>query len=254
MSGHSKWAQIKRKKGANDTKRGQAFTRLARDITIAVREGGSGDPDSNFSLRLAVDKARGANMPKDNIERAIQRGLGNAGDGGQLEDISYEAYGPGGTALIVQVLTDNRNRAAAEVRRVITRGGANFASAGSVAWMFDKRGIFTIPIKGKSAEDLELELIDAGVDDIQAEDESIEAYVAPEHLRPVRDELQKRNIPIEDAQVTLIPKNPAAVSPQDAAKTMQLIEDLEELDDVQKVISNLDITDEAMAEFEKVTA
>lgn len=254
MSGHSKWSQIKRKKGANDTKRGQIFTRIARDITIAVREGGSADPDSNFSLRLAVDKARGVNMPKENIERAIQRGMGNTGEGGQLEDISYEAYGPGGTALIVQVLTDNRNRAAAEVRRIITRGGANFASAGSVAWMFDKRGIFTIPVKGKSAEDLELELIDVGVDDIQAEDEHVEAYVSPEHLRPVREELQKRGIPIEEAQVTLVAKNHATVSPEDAAKTMQLIEQLEELDDVQKVISNLDITEEAMAEFEKATA
>jgi YebC/PmpR family DNA-binding regulatory protein len=253
MSGHSKWSQIKRKKGANDAKRGQMFTRLARDITIAVREGG-GDPDSNFSLRLAWDKARAANMPKDNIERAIQRGLGNTGDGGQLEDISYEAYGPGGTALIVHVLTDNRNRAASEVRRVITRAGANFASAGSVAWMFDKRGIFTIPVKDKSAEDLELELIDAGVDDFQAEDEHVEAYVSPEHLRPVREELQKRNIPIENAQITLVAKNLSTVSPEDAAKTMQLIEDLEELDDVQNVITNLDITDEAMAEFEKVTA
>ena len=253
MSGHSKWSTIKRKKGAADAKRGQIFTRLARDITIAVREGG-GDPEANFALRLAWDKARGANMPKENIERAIQRGLGNTGEGGQLDDISYEAYGPGGTAIIVQVLTDNRNRAAAEVRRIITRAGANFASTGSVAWMFEKRGIFTIPVQGKSAEDLELELIDAGVDDIQAEAEHVEAYVAPEHLRPVREELQKRNIPIEDAQVSLIAKNHAAVSPEDAAKTMQLIEDLEELDDVQKVITNLDITEEAMAEFEKAAA
>ena len=253
MSGHSKWSTIKRKKGAADAKRGQIFTRLARDITIAVREGG-GDPDANFALRLAWDKARGANMPKENIERAIQRGLGNTGDGGQLEDISYEAYGPGGTALIIQVLTDNRNRAAAEVRRVVTRAGANFASTGSVAWMFEKRGIFSIPVKDKSAEDLELELIDAGVDDIQAEDGHIEAFVAPEHLRPVREELHKRNIAIEDAQISLIAKNHAAVSPEDAAKTMQLIEELEELDDVQKVITNLDITDEALAEFEKATA
>ncbi len=253
MSGHSKWSTIKRKKGAADAKRGQIFTRLARDITIAVREGG-GDPEANFALRLAWDKARGANMPKENIERAIQRGLGNTGEGGQLDDISYEAYGPGGTAIIVQVLTDNRNRAAAEVRRIITRAGATFASTGSVAWMFEKRGIFTIPVQGKSAEDLELELIDAGVDDIKAEDEHVEAYVAPEHLRPVREELQKRHIPIEDAQVSLIAKNHAAVSPEDAAKTMQLIEDLEELDDVQKVITNLDITEEAMAEFEKTLA
>lgn len=253
MSGHSKWSTIKRKKGAADTKRGQIFTRIARDITIAAREGG-GDPEANFALRLAVDKARGANMPKDNIERAIQRGLGSTSDGGQLEDISYEVYGPGGAALIVQVLTDNRNRAASEVRRVITRAGANLASAGSVAWMFEKRGIFTIPVQDKSAEDLELELIDAGVDDISAEGEHIEAYVAPEHLRPVREEMQKRHIPIENAEVSLIAKNNAEVSSGDAVKTMQLVEQLEELDDVQKVITNLNITDEVMAEFEKAAA
>lgn len=253
MSGHSKWSTIKRKKGAADTKRGQIFTRIARDITIAAREGG-GDPDANFALRLAVDKARAANMPKDNVERAIQRGLGNTSDGGQLEDISYEVYGPGGAALIVQVLTDNRNRAASEVRRVITRAGANLASAGSVAWMFEKRGIFTVPVQGKNAEDLELELIDAGVDDISVEGEHIEAYVAPEHLRPVREEMHKRNIPIENAELSLIAKNNAEVSADDAVKTMHLVEQLEELDDVQKVITNLNITDEVMAEFEKAAA
>ncbi len=253
MSGHSKWSTIKRKKGAADTKRGQIFTRIARDITVAAREGG-GDPDANFSLRLAMDKARAANMPKDNVERAIQRGLGNTADGGQLDDISYEVYGPGGSALIVQVLTDNRNRAASEVRRVITRAGANLASTGSVAWMFEKRGIFTIPVQGKSAEELELELIDAGVDDIQQEEEHIEAYVAPEHLRPVREEMQRRSITIENAEVTLIAKNNADVSAADAVKTMQLVEQLEELDDVQKVITNLNITDEVMAEFEKAAA
>lgn len=253
MSGHSKWSTIKRKKGAADAKRGQLFTRIARDLTIAAREGG-GDPDANFALRLAVDKARTANMPKDNIERAIQRGLGSGGEGGQLEDISYEVYGPGGAALIVQVLTDNRNRAASEVRRVLTRAGANLASAGAVAWMFEKRGIFTIPVQGKSAEEMELELIDAGVDDLSVEGEHIEAYVAPEHLRPVRDEMQKRRIPIENAELSLIAKSNAEVSAADAVKTLQLVEQLEELDDVQKVITNLNITDEVMAEFEKAAA
>lgn len=253
MSGHSKWSTIKRKKGAADAKRGQLFTRIARDLTIAAREGG-GDPDANFALRLAVDKARTANMPKDNIERAIQRGLGGGGEGGQLEDISYEVYGPGGAALIVQVLTDNRNRAASEVRRVLTRAGANLASAGAVAWMFEKRGIFTIPVQGKSAEEMELELIDVGVDDLSVEGEHIEAYVAPEHLRPVRDEMQKRRIPIENAELSLIAKSNAEVSAADAVKTLQLVEQLEELDDVQKVITNLNITDEVMAEFEKAAA
>lgn len=254
MSGHSKWAQIKRKKGVTDTRRGQLFTRLGRDITVAVREGGSGDPDANFQLRLAIEKARAANMPKENIERAIQRGLGASAEGAQLEEIAYEAYGPGGTALIVQVLTDNRNRAAAEVRRVITRSGANLVSSGSVMWMFEKRGVFSIPIQGRNAEDLELELIDAGVDDLNIEGDTVEAYVAPEHLRQVREELQKRHIPVESAEITLVAKNHAQVSHEDAVKTMHLIEQLEELDDVQKVISNLDITEEAVAEFEKAAA
>lgn len=254
MSGHSKWAQIKRKKGVNDTKRGQMFTRLAREITIAAREGGSGDPEANFQLRLAVEKARASNMPKDNIERAVQRGMGNTGEGGQLEDISYEGYAPGGAAVIVQVLTDNRNRAASEVRRVFTRAGANMANTGSVAWMFEKKGVFTIEAGDKNPEDVELELIDAGVDDIQMDGNTIEAYVVPEHLRQVREELHKRNLPVDNAEVTLIAKNHAEVTPEDAVKTMQLLEQLEELDDVQKVISNLDINDELMQRFEKATA
>ncbi len=251
MSGHSKWAQIKRKKGVNDTKRGQLFTRLARDITLAAREGGSGDPEGNFSLRLAIEKARASNMPRDNIDRAIKRGLGESGEGGQLEDITYEGYGPGGTAIMVQVLTDNRNRAAAEVRRVFTRSGANLAAAGSVGWMFEKRGVFTLETDGRNAEDIELELIDAGVEDLTVDGKTIEAYVSPHDLRAVREALEKKKIPVENAEITYVAKNPAEISAEDAVKTMQLMEQLEELDDVQKVISNLHISEELMNQYEK---
>ena len=199
---------------------------LASPVKLPSRraQGGSGDPEANFQLRLAVDKARTSNMPKDNIERAIQRGMGNTGEGGQLEDISYEGYAPGGAAVIVQVLTDNRNRAASEVRRVFTRAGANMASSGAVAWMFEKKGVFTIEAGDKNPEEVELELIDAGVDDIQMEGNTIEAYVNPEHLRHVRDELSKRHLPVENAEVTLIAKNHAEVKPEDAIKTMHLLE------------------------------
>ncbi len=250
MSGHSKWAQIKRKKGVTDTKRGQLFTRLGRDITLAVREGGSGDADSNFQLRLAIDKARGSNMPKENIERAIQRGLGNTGEGGQLEDITYEGYGPGGSAILVQVLTDNRNRAASEIRRLFTRSGSNLAAAGSVGWMFEKKGVVTIESDGKNAEDIELELIDLGADDIQQDGKTVEAYVDPHQLRHVREGLAKTKIPVENAEITMIPKSTADIDPEHAIQTLKLVEQLEELDDVQKVTTNLNITDELMNKFE----
>lgn len=250
MSGHSKWAQIKRKKGVTDTKRGQLFTRLARDITLAARDGGSGDPDANFALRLAIDKARGANMPKENIERAIKRGTGESAEGSALEEIMYEGYGPGGTAILVQVLTDNRNRAASEVRRVFTRAGANLAAAGAVAWMFEKKGVLDVEANGRDVEELELELIDLGVDDVQVDGNTIEAYCAPTALHRVREALHKRNIPIENAEVTMFPKTPGEFSVEHTLQTMKLIEQIEELDDVQKVITNITITDELLHKFE----
>jgi YebC/PmpR family DNA-binding regulatory protein len=250
MSGHSKWAQIKRKKGVTDTKRGQLFTRLARDITLAAREGGSGDPDANFQLRLAVEKARAANMPKENIQRAIDRGTGASGEGGQLEDITYEGYAPGGAALLVQVLTDNRNRAASDVRRMFTRSGGNLAAAGAVAWMFEKKGVVTIETNGRDAEEIELELIDLGAEDFQTDGNTIEAYVEPHDLHRIREELDERKIPIENAEIAMIPKNLAQVDTEAAIQAMKLVEQLEELDDVQKVTSNLDLNEELIHQFE----
>lgn len=250
MSGHSKWSQIKRKKGVTDTKRGQLFTRLARDITIAVRDGGSGDPESNFQLRLAIDKARNSNMPKENIERSIKRGTGELSEGGQLDDVVYEGYGPGGAAILVQVVTDNRNRAASDVRRVFTRSGGNLAATGAVSWLFERKGVVTIEANKRNAEEIELELIDLGADDVLVDGNLVEAYVDPHELHRMREEIVKRQIPIENAEISLISKTPAAIDPDHGIQTMKLIEQLEELDDVQKVTTNLEINDELMNKFE----
>ncbi len=253
MSGHSKWAQIKRKKGVADVKKGAIFTRLGREITLAARAGG-GDPDANFSLRLAVEKARGSNMPKDNIERAIKRGTGELAEGGQLDEVMYEGYGPGGTALLVQVLTDNRNRAASEIRHIFTRGGGNMASSNAVAWMFEKKGVISLEANGKDPEELALELIDAGADDVKVDGNEIEAYSAPEQLKALRDALEKRKIPIAAAEIAWVAKSPAEVGDDQAIQTMKLMESLEEQDDVQKVFTNLDISDTQMAKYEAVKA
>ncbi len=248
MSGHSKWAQIKRKKGAADVKKGAMFTRLGREIAIAAREGG-GDPSTNFTLRLAIEKARAQNMPKENIERAIKRGTGELNEGGQLEDVMYEGYGPGGSALLVQVLTDNRNRAAAEVRHLFTRGGGNLAAANAVAWLFDKKGVITLE-DAKNPEDLALELIDAGAEDYKLDGNVLDIYCAPENLRTLKDAIEERKIPIASAELAWIAKSAAQVNDEQAVSTMKLMESLEEHDDVQKVFSNLDINDEIMAKFE----
>lgn len=248
MSGHSKWAQIKRKKGAADVKKGAMFTRLGREISIAAREGG-GDPSANFALRLAIEKARAQNMPKENIERAIKRGTGELSEGGQLEEVMYEGYGPGGTALLVQVLTDNRNRAAAEVRHLFTRGGGNLAATNAVAWMFDKKGVLTLE-NVKNPEDLALELIDAGAEDYKLDGNVLDLYCAPENLRTLKDAIEKRKVPIASAEIAWIAKSTATISDEQAVSTMKLMEALEEHDDVQKVHSNLDISDAIMHKFE----
>ncbi|MBI3537297.1 MAG: YebC/PmpR family DNA-binding transcriptional regulator [Chloroflexi bacterium] len=250
MSGHSKWSQIKRKKGVADVKKGAMFTRLGREIAIAARAGG-GDPNSNFALRLAVDKARGSNMPKENVERAIKRGTGELSEGGQLEEVMYDGYGPGGIALLVQVLTDNRNRAASDVRHIFTRGGGNLGSSNSVAWMFEKKGVVAIEAaSNRAAEDLALTVIDAGADDVKVDGNLVEAYTTPERLKALRDELEKRKLAIASAELAWIAKNFTDVSVDHAVSTMKLVDELEEHDDVQKVFSNLDINDAMMAKYE----
>jgi YebC/PmpR family DNA-binding regulatory protein len=245
MSGHSKWSTIKRKKGAEDAKRGKIFTRLAREITQAAREGG-GDPDANASLRLAVEKARGANMPKDNIERAIKRGTGEL-EGGQLEEITYEGYAPHGVALLVKCLTDNRNRTLSEVRRVFNRSGGNLAEAGAVAWMFDTKGYIAVAVDDKDPDDIFMMAVDAGAEDVEISDEFVEVYTEPGDLHWIRDGLAGRGLSIDEAELSQVPKTMMTLAEKETLQVMGMIEALEELDDVQQVYSNLDISEEILA-------
>jgi YebC/PmpR family DNA-binding regulatory protein len=245
MSGHSKWSTIKRKKGAEDAKRGKIFTRVAREISMAAREGG-GDPNANSALRLAVDKARGANMPKENIERAIKRGTGEL-EGGHLEEVFYEGYGPHGVALLVKCLTDNRNRTLSEVRRVFNRSGGSLAEAGAVAWLFDTKGYIVVDRDKKDPDEIFMLAVDAGAEDVQTSDEVIEVYTDPGDLHWVRESLAGRGLSIEDAELAQVPKTLMTLSEKDTLQVMNMIEALEELDDVQQVYSNLDISEEILA-------
>ena len=245
MSGHSKWSTIKRKKGAEDAKRGKVFTRLARDITIAARTGG-GDPSTNPALRLAIDRARGANMPKDNIERAVKRGTGEL-EGGQLEEVFYEGYAPHGAALLLKCLTDNRNRTLADVRRVFNRGSGRLAEAGAVTWMFDSKGLITIDCRDMDADDLFLMAVEAGAEDVEISEGFVEVYTAPGDLHVVRDSLVERGVAVEDAELAMVPKTPMLLGEKETLQALHMIEALEELDDVQQVYSNLDISEEILA-------
>jgi len=247
MSGHNKWSSIKRKKGVADTKRGQVFTKIGREITMAARDGG-GDPDGNVTLRLLITKARAANMPKDNIERSIKRGTGEL-EGAQLEDMTYEAYGPHGSALIVQALSDNRNRTIAELRATLSRHNGRMGENGSVAWMFDHKGVIELTAAG-DPDELALELIDMGADDVKVDGKSIEVFTAPADLQKVQQQLEAKKIPFESAELQMVPKAPLELGPAETASTMRLIETLEELDDVQHVYTNVEITDEALAQLE----
>ena len=248
MSGHSKWSTIKHKKAITDARRGKLFTRLAREITVAARMGG-GDPNINFGLRLAVDKARSANMPKDNIERAIKRGTGEL-KGEDLSEVMYEGYTPNGVAVLVKVLTDNKNRTVADIRRVLTRQGGTMAEAGAVAWQFERKGYIAIAPDGVD-EDIIFEIaVDAGADDIVFGDDLIEVYADMENFRAVRQALEEAGIHFETAEVSMIPKTTLQLGERETLQVMGIIDALEELDDTQQVYSNLDISDEVMAKYE----
>jgi YebC/PmpR family DNA-binding regulatory protein len=249
MSGHSKWSTIKRQKGANDAKRGALFTKVTREIMIAARQGG-GDPDANYRLRLAVDKARRPpiNMPSDNIKRAIERASGG-GDAEQYEEIVYEGYGPGGVAVLVEAQTDNRNRTAAEVRSVFTKAGGQLAGSGAVAWQFEPRGLITVTRDGVDADEVALAAIDAGAEDVDTDgDESIEIYTEPGALESVRQALESAGIAVESAESTMVAKNTAPLDSDQARKALRLVEQLEDLDDVQRVSANFDIPEDVFAE------
>ena len=250
MSGHSKWHSIRRTKGVLDQRRGAMFTKLAREITVAAREGG-GDPDMNFRMRLAVEKARQANMPGDNIQRAIDRAVSRGGEAA-IDELYYEGYGPGGVALMVQAATDNRNRTAAEVRAAFAKGGGNLGESGSVAWMFEPKGLITIEMPdGKSfdADEVMLQAIDAGADDVQVDDNVVEVYTEFADLNEVRRKLADAGLPITNAERLMKARMPLSPPEKDALAALRLMERLEELDDVQRVYSNIDVTDELADKF-----
>jgi YebC/PmpR family DNA-binding regulatory protein len=241
MSGHSKWAQIKRSKGAADAKRGQLFTKLGREIAVAAREGA--DPDANARLRLAIQRARDSNMPMDNIERAVKRGAG-AGEGANFQEVLYEGYGPKGVAVLVQAMTDNRNRAAAEIRSVFTRNGGNLGEAGSVRWLFDQKGVIAIEGAENDSDEIGLVAIDAGAEDVQVDDGFIEVYTEPAQLESVREALETEGTNVASSEVALVPKTTVELDESGAGQTFRLIDRLEELDDVQQVYSNLEVSSE----------
>jgi YebC/PmpR family DNA-binding regulatory protein len=248
MAGHSRWTQIKRQKGAADAKRGQLFTKLGKEITVAAREGG-GDPDANPRLRLAIEKAREANMPKDNIERAIRRGTGEEAGAAQLEEIVYEGYGPGGVAILVEGLTDNRNRTASDVRSVFSKAGGNLGESGSVAWQFETRGLIVVPVDGVDADEVALQAIDAGADDVKVDDRAIEVYTAADQLDAVRRALADAGVSVESAEITQVPKTTIQLEPSQAEQVLRLLDKLDELDDVQRVTSNADFPEEVLAAY-----
>lgn len=248
MSGHSKWSSIKHQKGVADARRGQLFTKLTREIIVAVREGGS-NPEANFRLRLAIQKARDSNMPLDNIERAIKKGSGEL-EGASLVELVLEGYGPHGTAIMVEALTDNRNRTVQDVRSLFSRHGGSLGESGCVAWLFDSKGVIPVKTNGLNADDLALQAIDAGAEDVKVERGYVEIYTRPEELEMVRAALQEKNITIISAGLAKVPKNMVQLDEKAALQTLKLLDKLEELDEVQHVSTNADFPDSVLEQYQ----
>lgn len=244
MSGHSKWAQIKRSKGAADAKRGQLFTKLGREIAVAARDGA--DPAGNARLRLAIQRARDSNMPMDTIERAVKRGAG-AGDAANFQEVAYEGYGPHGVAILVDALTDNRNRAAAEIRSVFNRNGGNLGESGSVRWLFEQKGVVTVEPSGADIDEMVLTAIDLGADDVQQQDDVLEIYTDPGRVEELRHSLEEAGFTVVGGESSMIPSTSIQVDAASAEQVLRLIERLEELDDVQNVYSNVELPAEVAA-------
>jgi YebC/PmpR family DNA-binding regulatory protein len=243
MSGHSKWANIKHKKGRVDAIRGKVTTKISREITVAVKAGGA-DPTGNMRLKLALQKAKENNVPKDNIQRAIQKGQGTL-DGGNYEEIMYEGYGPGGVAVMLEIMTDNRNRTAADIRHLFGKYGGNLGESGCVAWMFSKKGLFLVDKSAYgSEEDLMLLALEAGAEDFKSEDDQYEIITAAEDWEQVRAALEKSKITVDTAQITMLPQTTVELTGTDAEKMLKLMDALEEHEDVQEVYSNFDIPDD----------
>lgn len=249
MSGHSKWHSIKHKKAKEDAKKGNIFGKLSRNITVAVREGGSPDPGSNIALANAIAKAKEYNMPQENIERAIRRGTGEV-EGAKFERVMYEGYGPGGIAIMVEAMTDNKNRTSADIRNIFSRNHGSLGEVGCVGWLFERKGVILVDrSEVQNEEEFMLKVIDAGAEDIEEETEFYEVKVLPSDLVDVRDSLEKNNIKVRSSEVAYVPKSTVKLSKEDAEKALRLINILDEHDDVQNVYSNLEITDEILSKI-----
>ncbi|MBI4547305.1 MAG: YebC/PmpR family DNA-binding transcriptional regulator [Ignavibacteriae bacterium] len=247
MSGHSKWATIKRKKAVTDAKRGKAFTQIIKEITIAARMGG-GDPRGNPRLRLAIEKAKAANMPADNIKRAIQKGTGEL-PGVAYEDVTYEGYGPGGVALLIECVTDNKNRTVSEIRHILERNNGKLGATNSVTWMFHRKGVIHVNKAVYSEDELLDIILEAGAEDMRTDEEMYEITTAPEHFETVKNTLEAQGIKVSDAEIQMVPENIVKVEGKDVEAVLKLMEALEEHDDVQHVYSNFDIDEKVMASF-----
>ena len=251
MSGHSKWSSIKHQKGVTDARRGQLFTKLTREIIVAVRQGGS-SPEANFRLRLAIQKARDNSMPLENIERAIKRGSGTM-EGAALVEMVLEGYGPNGAAILVQALTDNRNRTLQDVRNIFSRHNGSLGESGCVAWLFDSKGLISIKTSDLDTEELALEAIDAGAEDVKVETSFVEIYTKLEELEMVRKALEEKNLPITSAELSLVPKTMVELEEKPALQILKLLDKLEELDEVQRVSSNVDFSDSVLEKYQLQT-
>ena len=247
MSGHSKWSSIKHQKGVADARRGQLFTKLTREIIVAVRQGGS-NPEANFRLRLAIQRAHDNSMPSDNIERAIKRGSGTL-EGATLTEMVLEGYGPSGAAILVQALTDNRNRTLQDVRSIFSRSGGSLGENGCVAWLFDSRGLIMVGTNSLDAEELALQAIEAGAEDVKIENDYVEIYTKPEELEMVRTALEQKNLPIASSELSMIPKTTVELEEKAALQTLKLLDRLEEIDDVQHVFSNVDFSNAILEKY-----
>ena len=248
MSGHSKWASIKHQKGVADARRGQLFTKLTREIIVAVRQGGS-NPDTNFRLRLAIQRARDNSMPSDNIERSIKRGSGEL-EGVTLIEMVLEGYGPSGAAILVQALTDNRNRTLQDVRTIFTRNGGSLGESGCVAWIFDSEGLITVPINDLDAEEIELQAIDAGAEDVKVENDYVAIYTKLEDMEKIRVTMEQKKLPIASSELTMISKNMVGLDEKAALQTLRLLDKLEELDEVQQVTTNADFPETILEKYQ----
>lgn len=251
MSGHSKWHSIKHQKGIADAKRGQLFTKLTKEIIMSVRQGGPSS-DGNYRLRLAIQKARDNNMPMDNIDRAIKKGSGG-GEGSALVEMTLEGYGPSGAAILVQAVSDNRNRTVQEIRNVFSRGGGSLGESGCVSWLFDSKGIITIDTENLDADDVGLKAIDAGADDVQVASDHMDVFTRPDKLMTVRTALEQQKIPVASAEVSMVAKTTLDLEEKAALQTLKLLQKLEELDEVQVVSSNVNFSDAILQKFQELT-